>query len=214
MVQKNTTAVRHWKPRTNAYWNCSSTAQINESRKHTWAHVVADPLPRATLLLSHLRNFHSQELYPRHHSFCTCEPIAKHTQLKDKIHDTSAEHEANKKMVCTQMRRRAGGLDQVKPSLRYEEMAKTARRHDHGSRGLALVEPRICWENCGTQSGSIEFTVTPSARMGRPRWPRKLPRPVAEETGWQIERIRWLSKATDKISVVMFLTTSTRPRRR
>jgi hypothetical protein len=129
------------------------------------------------------------------------------TQLKDKVNDALAKHDATKEVVCTGVQRRAGGEDRVKLSFGSEEMAKKARQHDQWFHEARFGRARMLGEQWypvkvdrvhrATLSPDGTATVSKTATEA-----------VAEENGVQIERIRWLSKASDKMygSVVMFLT--------
>ena len=105
------------------------------------------------------------------------------------------------------VQRRAGGEDRVKLSFASPEMAKKARQHDGWFPESRFDRARMLGEQWypvkvdrvhrATLSPDGSVTVSQAATEA-----------VAEENGVQIERIRWLGKASDKIygSVVMFLT--------
>ena len=137
----------------------------------------------------------------------TAERVGDFTQLKDKVNDALAIHDVTKEVVCTGVQRRAGGEERVKLSFASEEMAKKARQHDqwlHEARfdrahmlGEQWYPVKVDRVHRATLSPDGTATVSKAATEA-----------AAEENGGQIERIRWLSKASDKMygSVVMFLT--------
>ena len=128
-------------------------------------------------------------------------------QLKDKVNEALKKHEATKEVVCTGIQRRVGGEDQVKLTFGSEEMAKTARQHDQWCKEARFEEARMLGEQWypvkvdrvhrATLSPDGAVTVSQAAMEA-----------VAQENRVRIERIRWLSKASDKVygSVVMFFT--------
>jgi len=127
-------------------------------------------------------------------------------QLKDKINAALRKHEATKEVRCTGLQRRAGGEDQVKITLASEEAARQARQNEQWLREPRFHEARILGEqwypikvdrvNRSAISPNSTTEITQDATEA-----------IAQENGVRIQRIRWLSKASDKTygSVVVFL---------
>ena len=115
-------------------------------------------------------------------------------QLKAKVNDALAQHDATKEVVCTGVQRRAGGEDRVKLSFPSPEMAKKARQHDQWLHEGRFGPARMLGEQWypikvdrvhrATLSPDGSVTVSQAATET-----------VAEENGIQIERIRWLGKS-------------------
>jgi hypothetical protein len=128
-------------------------------------------------------------------------------QLKDRVNEALKKHEPTREVTCTGVQRRAGEEHHVKLSFASEEMAKTARQH-----GQWLEEDRFDQARMlGAQWYPVKVdrvhrtTLSPDGTL---TVTKEAMEAVAQENGVQIERIRWLSRTTDKVygSVVMFLT--------
>lgn len=137
----------------------------------------------------------------------TSERMADFTQLKDKINEALKQHESTKEVTCTGVQRRAGGEDQVKVSFTSEEMAQSARQHNQWLQEGRFRDSRML----GDQWHPVKVDRVHRATLspdGGVMISKEATEAVAQENDVKIERIRWLSKASDKMygSVVVYFS--------